>query len=244
MKARQAKLGWVTVYPHPTHSPQQVLQTLSQLLPLPCPPDDQPRTLDDGVALKKHSEPSPIQCPSLPVEDEDETSSLSQMVWVRVRPDSVSVLQDSAVLSTQSHPCECSQSEVTFLGCMDHNGGRPGQKERQQQQERRQPDGQDKHTTAAVATSASASACASVHTLQSDGGGEAALDLYGSWPVQCSCAPDADAQECEDCRANGFSPLPLNFSQGKYQHIHHQHSCSHSFYAFLYLYICISYHIY
>lgn len=208
-----------------------MLQTLSQLLPFPCPPEDQPHTLDDGMTPQKHSQPAPIHCQSLPEEDDDETSSHSQMVWARVRPDSVSVLQDSAPLSTQSRPCECSQSEVTFLGYMDHNGGRPRQQERQQQQRTRQSDGWDKHTTVAMAASASpsVSACVSVHTLQSGGGDGPGLDLYGSWPVQCSCAPDADAPECEDCRANGFSPLPSNLSEGRCQLTHQWNSCSHSF---------------
>ncbi|XP_076159331.1 interleukin-1 receptor-associated kinase 3 [Alosa pseudoharengus] len=187
-----------------------VLQTLSQLLPLPCPPEDQPHTLDDGMALPQHSgHPAPTHSPSMPAENDDETSSLPSCVLECAPPDSASVLQDSAALSAPSHPCECSQSEVTFLGCMDHNGGG-----RRQQQQQQQPwaEGSDKYET--IDASATASACLSAHTLQSDGGGEPVLDLYGSWPVQCSCTPDTDVQECEDCRANGVTPLPLYLSQG------------------------------
>ncbi|XP_062384199.1 interleukin-1 receptor-associated kinase 3 [Sardina pilchardus] len=196
-----------------------VLQTLSQLLPLPCPPDDQPHTLDDGMVLPKHSSPpapTPTHSPSLPVEDDDETSGLPQGVSECAPPDAVSSLQDSAALSAQSHPCEYSQSEVTFLGCMDRNGGGRQQQQQQQQQQQRQPEGRDRYETADgfATASATGSACLSAHTLQSDGGGEPALDLYGSWPVQCSCTPDTDVQECEDCRANGFSPLPSYLSQG------------------------------
>ncbi|XP_059904479.1 interleukin-1 receptor-associated kinase 3-like isoform X1 [Gadus macrocephalus] len=33
----------------------------------------------------------------------------------------------------------------------------------------------------------------------------AAVDLYNSWPVQCSCQADSGELGCEDCRANGFT---------------------------------------
>ncbi|XP_070784858.1 interleukin-1 receptor-associated kinase 3 isoform X1 [Enoplosus armatus] len=36
--------------------------------------------------------------------------------------------------------------------------------------------------------------------------GEAAADLYSSWPVQCGCAAERGGLACEDCRANGFTP--------------------------------------
>ncbi|XP_068443018.1 interleukin-1 receptor-associated kinase 3 [Clinocottus analis] len=39
-------------------------------------------------------------------------------------------------------------------------------------------------------------------TYLSDAGG---ADLYGSWPVQCSCPAEAGGPSCEDCRANGFT---------------------------------------
>ncbi|XP_040886526.1 interleukin-1 receptor-associated kinase 3 isoform X2 [Toxotes jaculatrix] len=35
--------------------------------------------------------------------------------------------------------------------------------------------------------------------------GEAAVDLYSSWPVQCSCPAETGGLACEDCRANGFT---------------------------------------
>ncbi|XP_068573224.1 interleukin-1 receptor-associated kinase 3 [Cebidichthys violaceus] len=40
-------------------------------------------------------------------------------------------------------------------------------------------------------------------TYLSDFGG--AVDLYGSWPVQCSCLAETGSLTCEDCRANGFT---------------------------------------
>lgn len=39
------------------------------------------------------------------------------------------------------------------------------------------------------------------------------LDLYSSWPVECSCAAGAE-MECEDCCANGFSHNPSFIPQG------------------------------
>uniref|UniRef100_A0AAQ4PP30 Protein kinase domain-containing protein n=1 Tax=Gasterosteus aculeatus aculeatus TaxID=481459 RepID=A0AAQ4PP30_GASAC len=40
-------------------------------------------------------------------------------------------------------------------------------------------------------------------TYLSDAGG--AVDLYSSWPVQCSCPAESGGLACEDCRANGFT---------------------------------------
>ncbi|KAL2087334.1 hypothetical protein ACEWY4_016162 [Coilia grayii] len=198
-----------------------VLQTLSQLLPLPFPPEDQPRTLDDGVTPPKtspttppHSSPSQ----SLPVEDDEETSGLARLAWERAHPSSVAGPADPSV---QSGPCEYSQSEVTFLSCAGEDGRSrrhrddvvlPSPQQQQQRWQRHHDGGQEgKYATAAVCVSESESTCASAHTLQSDcaDAGEPGLDLYGSWPVQCSCAPDTDAQECEDCRSNALSPLPF-----------------------------------
>ncbi|KAM3858919.1 interleukin-1 receptor-associated kinase 3 [Diretmus argenteus] len=36
-------------------------------------------------------------------------------------------------------------------------------------------------------------------------GEAAAVDLYSSWPVQCSCTAEEDGLICEDCRANDFT---------------------------------------
>ncbi|KAM8908004.1 interleukin-1 receptor-associated kinase 3 [Spinachia spinachia] len=40
-------------------------------------------------------------------------------------------------------------------------------------------------------------------TYLRDAGG--AVDLYSSWPVQCSCPAESGGLPCEDCRANGFT---------------------------------------
>lgn len=40
-----------------------------------------------------------------------------------------------------------------------------------------------------------------------------ALDIYSSWPVECSCAAGAE-MVCEDCWANGFSHNPSVIPQG------------------------------
>uniref|UniRef100_A0A8D0D6N0 non-specific serine/threonine protein kinase n=1 Tax=Sander lucioperca TaxID=283035 RepID=A0A8D0D6N0_SANLU len=113
---------------------ENVLLALSKLLPSPSyPPADQPHSLDDGDPVNARLSPSS----SIPVEH-DEQHSL---------PGS----------STQAGPCECSQSEVTYLS----------------------------NVTGAD--------------------GEAAEDLYNSWPVQCSCPAETGGLACEDCRANGFT---------------------------------------
>ncbi|XP_071358134.1 interleukin-1 receptor-associated kinase 3 [Trachinotus anak] len=43
--------------------------------------------------------------------------------------------------------------------------------------------------------------------------GEAVLDLYSSWPVQCSCPAETGGLTCEDCRANGFTPYHTESAQ-------------------------------
>lgn len=107
-------------------SMENVLLTLSPLLPPPsCPHGDHPRSLDDGAQF------SPPSSSSIPVEHDEQGTPPSSL--------------------TALGPCECSQSEVTYLS-------------------------------------------------------EEAVDLYSSWPVQCSCSA---ALTCDDCRANGFTPSSL-----------------------------------
>ncbi len=70
----------------------QVLQVLSKLLPPPpCPPADQPHSLDDGTSINALHSPSS----SIPVEHDERHSPPCS--------------------STQAGPFECSQSEVTYL---------------------------------------------------------------------------------------------------------------------------------
>uniref|UniRef100_A0A665W8C2 Interleukin-1 receptor-associated kinase 3 n=1 Tax=Echeneis naucrates TaxID=173247 RepID=A0A665W8C2_ECHNA len=45
---------------------------------------------------------------------------------------------------------------------------------------------------------------------------EAAVDLYSSWPVQCSCAAETGSLACEDCRANGFTAYHTESPQGDF----------------------------
>ncbi|XP_072529203.1 interleukin-1 receptor-associated kinase 3 [Salminus brasiliensis] len=148
-------------------SMETVLQKLSQLLPPPFPPEDQPRTLDDTA-----QPPLPFCSQglrsSLPMEDDEMHSPL-----------------EKPQLPEQSGPCECSQSEVTFLGTGEQS-------------------------TCHTESKRGAAAVRARHP-QTDG--EAELDLYGSCPVECSCAAGAEAQGCEDCWANGFSYTP-SFAQG------------------------------
>ncbi|XP_047186564.1 interleukin-1 receptor-associated kinase 3 isoform X2 [Scophthalmus maximus] len=78
----------------PRHRPsmENVLLALSQLLPPPrCPPADQPRSLDDGAPVNASQSPPS----SVPAEQDEQRS-----------------LPGSAA---PAGPCECSQSEVTYL---------------------------------------------------------------------------------------------------------------------------------
>ncbi|XP_034719826.1 interleukin-1 receptor-associated kinase 3 [Etheostoma cragini] len=43
--------------------------------------------------------------------------------------------------------------------------------------------------------------------------GEAAANLYNSWPVQCSCPAETGDLACEDCRANGYTLNHTDSSQ-------------------------------
>lgn len=151
-------------------SMEMVLQRLSQLLPLPTPPEDQPHTLDDTVPLQQ---PYNGQSPrlSFPIEDDEMYSPLEEPQPHRV--------------PSLAEPCEYSQSEVTFLSVGDPNLSH-SLRECLQENDRM--------------VSASQS-------LLSDSA--ARLDLYGSWPVECSCSTGTEAQGCEDCCANGFSQSVL-----------------------------------
>ncbi|KAK2892855.1 hypothetical protein Q8A67_012843 [Cirrhinus molitorella] len=151
-------------------SMEMVLQRLSQILPMPTPPEDQPHTLDDAIPLQRpHNGHSPRL--SIPIEDDELYNPLEEPHPPR--------------LPNLAEPCECSQSEVTFLSFGDPNLS-VSQKESFKENYR--------------VVSASQS-------LQSDSA--APLDLYGSWPVECSCSAGTEAQGCEDCCANGFSQSVL-----------------------------------
>ncbi|MCJ8743384.1 hypothetical protein PDJAM_G00093410 [Pangasius djambal] len=91
-------------------------------------------------------------------------------------------------LQGQSEPRECSQSEVTFVG----------KKER----------GMCPNSSSVMNGRREDAA---VQCLQTECA--PALDLYSSWPVECSCAAGAE-MGCEDCCANGFSHNPSFISQG------------------------------
>ncbi|KAK7149776.1 hypothetical protein R3I94_009171 [Phoxinus phoxinus] len=139
---------------------EMVLQKLSQLLPMPEPTEDQPHTLDDTIFLQwPYNGHSPGL--SLPIEDDE---MCSPSVEGRV--------------PKLGEPCECSQSEVTFLSVGDPDLSHSLRESLQEN---------DKVVSASQHDSAP-------H-----------LDLYESWPVECSCTTGAEVQGCEDCCANGFS---------------------------------------
>ncbi|KAF4079734.1 hypothetical protein AMELA_G00181660 [Ameiurus melas] len=134
-------------------SMDNVLEKLSELLPLPFVMDEQPRTLDDTTP------------PFIPLSDHRQSSSLPEEDDEMMKPKH----------PEQSEPRECSQSEVIFVGKKDGsvlNGRRED---------------------------------AAVQGLQTEC--TPVLDLYSSWPVECSCAAGAE-MGCEDCCANGFSHNP------------------------------------
>ncbi|XP_048013338.1 interleukin-1 receptor-associated kinase 3 isoform X2 [Megalobrama amblycephala] len=140
-----------------------MLQRLSQLLPMPTPTEDQPHTLDDTMSLQwPYNGHSPGL--SLPTEDDEMYSPL-------VEPK----------VPNLEEPCECSQSEVTFLGVGDPNLSHSPRDPLQEN---------DRVVSAS-------------QNLQADSAPR--LDLYGSWPVECSCTIGTEVQGCEDCCANGFS---------------------------------------
>ncbi|XP_076861164.1 interleukin-1 receptor-associated kinase 3 isoform X3 [Brachyhypopomus gauderio] len=66
------------------------------------------------------------------------------------------------------------------------------------------------------------SMCPSSTPLTECGGGAAPVkvnlepepDLYGSWPVECSCIVGTQTEACEDCWANGFRHTPPFIPQG------------------------------
>ncbi|XP_016390517.1 interleukin-1 receptor-associated kinase 3-like isoform X2 [Sinocyclocheilus rhinocerous] len=151
-------------------SMEMVLQRLNQLLPMPALPEDQPHTLDDTVPLQQPYNGHSLRL-SFPIEVDEMYSPLEEPQPHRV--------------PNLAEPCECSQSEVTFLSVGDPNWSH-SLRECLQENDR--------------VVSASQS-------LQSDSA--ARLDLYGSWPVECSCSTGTEAQGCEDCCANGFSQSVL-----------------------------------
>ncbi|XP_051543998.1 interleukin-1 receptor-associated kinase 3-like [Myxocyprinus asiaticus] len=143
-------------------SMKTVLQRLSQPLPISAPPEDQPHPLDDMISPHGfHCVHVP--CPSLPTEDDEMSRPLEETPPPRV--------------PKLAGPCECSQSEVTFLSVGEHF-----------------------HRESFLESDRVVSAA---QCLQSDPVPH--LDLYGSWPVECSCSTETEAQGCEDCCANGFS---------------------------------------
>lgn len=137
---------------------EMVLQRLIPLHPLPAPSEDQPHTLHDTI---------PPQRPykSFPIEDDEMHSQLEDLQAPK-----------------PADPCECSQSQVTFLSNEDRSLHRAFHQERDR----------------------GVSSSESVHSDSA-----ARLDLYGSWPVECSCSTETEAQGCADCCANGFSQSVL-----------------------------------
>lgn len=145
-----------------------VLQVLSQLLPLPCLPEEQPHTLEvRAPCLTGH-----CSSLSLPVEDDEQHSYTAAVPPHAPGPRPASPSDPGP----PSGLCECSQSEVVYVSSGE------------------QPD--------SVSPGPLSQGDAAPQNLL----GEAEpVDLYNSYPVQCSCSAEVDGLSCEDCRANGFT---------------------------------------
>ncbi|XP_026065911.1 interleukin-1 receptor-associated kinase 3-like isoform X2 [Carassius auratus] len=151
-------------------SMEMVLQRLNLILPTPAQLEDQPNTLDDTFPLQR-SYNGLSQRLNVPIEFDEMYSPLEEPLPPR--------------FPSLAEPCECSQSEVTFLSVGDANLSHSIRECLQEN---------DKVVSAS-------------QSLQSDSA--ARLDLYGSWPVECSCSTGTEVLECEDCCANGFSQSVL-----------------------------------
>ncbi|CAL8405193.1 unnamed protein product [Arctogadus glacialis] len=177
-----------------------VLRELSQLLPVPsllspAPPPlsadggRDPHYREPGLPLTSHppsTPPSPSPPPSPPPpplqshppsEDGYDGGGGGSYVASGLGPDSAKPL-----------PREFSQSELIFWSsCEDAPGGRHAS------------DGD------LMAPAPGRLTEAGVGAVEVEVEGGVAVDLYNSWPVQCSCQVDSGELGCEDCRANGFT---------------------------------------
>ncbi|XP_027007475.2 interleukin-1 receptor-associated kinase 3 [Tachysurus fulvidraco] len=89
---------------------------------------------------------------------------------------------DEPKMNKESKPLECSQSEVTFMDKKEHYRCL---------------------SSSSVTNGRREDSVVQCHQTECT----PALDLYSSWPVECSCAAGAETC-CEDCWANGFSHNP------------------------------------
>ncbi|XP_028810457.1 interleukin-1 receptor-associated kinase 3 [Denticeps clupeoides] len=151
-------------------SMEMVLKALSQLLPVPQPPEEEQQTFDDSPVRSGGRQ---AQTPSLLVEDEEPPITHANGLWPAM----------------DLGPLECSQSEVIYLSQYTR------EKHFQQSTEGK---GGGMHPLKPVVVEPA-------QTVQADAG-EPAVDLYRSWPVQCSCGSDTGRRVCDDCRANTFVP--------------------------------------
>ncbi|CAL8242353.1 unnamed protein product [Merluccius merluccius] len=98
--------------------------------------------------------------------------------------------------SAMSQPCECSQSEVTFWSSCDDTEG-PRTTDSDLMMMMQLPSQLTEAETGVEWVEAAET-----------------VDLYNSWPVQCSCQADSGELGCEDCRervrASGVSYSSLN----------------------------------
>ncbi|XP_066579881.1 interleukin-1 receptor-associated kinase 3 isoform X2 [Amia ocellicauda] len=132
-------------------------------------------TEDQPHTLKDKVGPDRGLGPSLPVENDE-----MQGFFCDPEPDRAD-LRELRAAQAKGGPCECSQSEVTFTG------GRARLEE----------------SLSSAAGGVSPGDRAAGDTEPCNGLRES-VDLYCSWPVECSCTAEENGQECDECRANGF----------------------------------------
>ncbi|CAL8323144.1 unnamed protein product [Lota lota] len=160
---------------------ETVLRELSQLLPVPSflSLDHQPFNLDDGDPHCKELDLPMSSCPPSPPPPLHCPPSTREDKY----DDSCSVASSVWPESAKPLPCECSQSEVTFWSSCE--------------------DARERHVTDSDLMMQAPSRLTEAGTRVVEG--VEAVDLYNSWPVQCSCQADSGELGCEDCRANGFT---------------------------------------
>ncbi|XP_056445306.1 interleukin-1 receptor-associated kinase 3 isoform X4 [Gadus chalcogrammus] len=175
-----------------------VLRELSQLLPVPsllssAPPPfsadggRDPHYREPGLPLTSHppSTPPPPPPPPSPPPPPLQSHPPSEDGY----DDGSYVASGLGPDSAKPLPREFSQSELIFWSSCEDTPGR--------------------HETGGdlMAPAPGRLTEARVGAVEVEGGAAAAaaVDLYNSWPVQCSCQADSGELGCEDCRANGFT---------------------------------------
>ncbi|KAJ3612559.1 hypothetical protein NHX12_020830 [Muraenolepis orangiensis] len=186
---------------------ETVLRELSQPLPLPSSlsHNNQPHDLhnrdrpsEDLDLLMTSYPPSPLPPPSLttpPLLPSPSPAGHSPPSNLERQHGEYASATSAGPEWTKPLPCERSQSEVTFSSC--------------EEEEEHGAEAGDPATRPPRRLTEGEAGVAVAVALEG-------MDLYNSWPVQCSCQAGSLELGCEDCRANGFTleEYPPHFSGG------------------------------